>query len=112
MGFEIHHTVAVVCEQLPGDGDGADVAAQRVEIPVNQTQRQAVNAERRLWLAEPKLVVRQRMLIVKGNGEGGMVPNAKVQLVGVPVFHRQFVVQGVAVQREGGDQPERIRENP
>ena len=52
------------------------------------------------------------MLIVKGNGEGGMVPNAKVQLVGVPVFYRQLVVQGVAVQREGGDKPERIRENP
>ena len=96
VGSEVHHAVAVVGEQLPGDGKGADVAAQGVEIPVNQPQRLTAQADGRLRLAEPKLVVRQRMLVVKGNGEGGMVPNAKVQLVGVPVFHRQLVVQGVA----------------
>ena len=104
--------MAVVGEQLPGDGKGADVAAQGVEIPVNQPQRLTAQADGRLRLAEPKLVVRQRMLLIKGNGEGGMIADAKVQLVCVPVFHRQLVVQGVALQGEGGNQPERIGEHP
>ena len=104
--------MAVVGEQLPADGKGADVAAQGVEIPVNQPQRLTAQADGRLRLAEPKLVIRQRMLLIKGDGEGGMIADAKVQLVGVPVFHRQLVVQGVTLQGEGGNKPEFIGEHP
>ena len=50
------------------------------------------------------------MLVVKGNGKAGMIANAKRHLLGIQVFHRQGMVDGIPFQGEGGHQAEFIRE--
>ena len=50
------------------------------------------------------------MLLIEGNGEGGVIADAEAHLLLVQVLHGQGVVQGVVLQGEGGHQTELVGE--
>ena len=71
----------------------------------------AVDAQGRLRLGKTNLIVGEGMFVVEGNDESRMIADAEGQIALVQVFHGQSMVEGAALQRKGGHQPEIIGEH-
>ena len=108
LGAQTRHAVAVRGEQLIGQGDGLGVLPHIMALAVQKAGGVAVQDHGAFRLVEAELVVLGGVLVVKGDLEGRVVPDAEGQ--GLPggggVLHGQGVVDRFALQAEGADQHE------
>ena len=109
-GAQVHHAVAVLGKEILVNGNGLDVGGHQVEVAVEQAVGQGVQAHGRLQLVKPQLIVLVGVLVIKGNGKGGVIADAEGHGFLVQVFHRQGVMHRVCLQGEGGNQTEFIGE--
>ena len=84
----------------------AAVVAVTVGLAVDQSPGRGFQADGGLDLVKAQLVVGEGVAGIEGDGKGGMEADAEGQIFLVPVFHSQGVMEYIALNGEGGHQPE------
>ena len=103
-GLQVDHAMAVTVEQVVGQGDGLGVAGQIVTLAIQQAVGNGADAQRGLQPVKADLVILGGMAVIKGQRKGGVIADAKAQLLLHGVLHSQGVVDGLAVQHKSGAQ--------
>ena len=101
LGAQARHAEAVVCEQIIRQLDGLLVLPLIIALARQQAVRTGIQNDRAFRLVKPELVIRGGVLCIKGDVERRVIADAKAQLFGAGVAHRQRMVHGLAVQTEG-----------
>ena len=97
-GGQAGHAMAVVVKQVLVHRDGLEIAADAVPGLIHQAGRGDTQTQGRFHLVKGQNIVREGMLVIKGNGKAGVVADAEGHGGLVTVFHRQGMVQGIPLQ--------------
>ena len=77
LGGKANHAVAVVGEKILIDGNGVGVVGQIIGVALEKSRRHTVQTQGRLGGVKTEFIIGGGVLVIKGDGETGVIANAK-----------------------------------